>query len=71
MAIVDPIRGSSLDLPRVRGWLKIALSAELGEDITSIAAKMLGESVGPNIHSFHQSSEERANRGRLLLLLYG
>ena len=52
----------------LEGGLEIALLAELGEDITSIAAKMLGESVGPNIHSFHQSSDERTNRGRLLLL---
>ena len=59
MAIVDPIRGSSLDLPRVRGWLKIALSAELGEDIASVAVETLGNSAGPNIHSFLQSKEER------------
>jgi hypothetical protein len=45
--------------------------AELGQDVASIAVEMLGESTGPNIHSFIQSGEERIDWGRLLLLLEG
>ena len=51
MAIVDPIGGPVWISPESEGGLEIALLAELGEYITSIAVEMLGESVGPNIHT--------------------
>ena len=42
----------------LEGGLEIALLAELGEDVMSIAVEMLCESAWPNIHSFLQSGEE-------------
>jgi hypothetical protein len=70
VAIIDPIGGPVWIFPESEGSLEIALPSKLGEDVTSVAVEMLGESAGPNIHSFLQSGEERADRGRLLVLLH-
>jgi hypothetical protein len=68
VAIVDPIGGPVWICPESERALEITLLVELGEDVTSVVVEMLGESAGPNIHSFLQSGEERTNWGRLLLL---
>ena len=68
MAIIDLIGGPVSIYLESEGGLEIAFLAKLGEDVMSVAVEMLGESAGPNIHSFLQSNEERTDQGRLLLL---